>query len=105
MATLYYDRRLDSFADEIITKVRRGQNGMFYATLDTGPPEPWNLSAPDFAPDGCRETMEEAIRDCARAIRADDRGVGKFAPHACFRGYTFRFQLAKYWAEKETGKQ
>ena len=101
MTTPYYERTLDSFADHTITKCtdKPSANGFYNATLDTGPNG--SLSDPDFAPHGYGKTREEAIAKCAAAIRADARGIGKFAPHSCFQGYDFHWRLAKYWSEKE----
>lgn len=96
--TEYYNRTLDSFADEIITRCSGPTNGWYHAVLDRGP---YDISF-DFAAYGYGRTREEAIARCASEIRRDARGIGKFAPHDCFRGYTFRFQLCKYWSEKES---
>lgn len=91
-------RTLDSFADEIITKVSRAQNGLWYATLDVGPR--WFVSDPDFST--CAVTKEAAIAKCAAKIRADARGEGKYAPHdLLLPGYSLHYRLMPYWAEKE----
>jgi hypothetical protein len=98
--TPYYERKPNSFADDIITKVSQGDNGLWYATLDTGPNRA--LSDPDFST--CAETPEEATRRCAAAIRADAQGIGKYAPHGCLKpgSYDLHFRLMKWWAEKES---
>lgn len=97
----YWERTLDSFADDIITKCtdKLSESGFYNASLDTGPNH--YISDPDFACSGYGKTREEAIAKCAAAIRADSKGIGKYAPHSCFLGYDFHFRLAKYWAEKE----
>ena len=99
--TPYYERTLDSFADHIITRCtdKPSSNGYYNAVLDTGPNG--HVSDPDFACQGYGKTRAEAIAKCATAIRADARGVGKYAPHRCFQGYDFHWRLAKYWEMKE----
>lgn len=95
--TPFYERTLDSFANNIIVRTIRTKEGLYYGVLNK--PSVTHITE-DFAT--CRETEAKAIADCAKKIRNDHLGIGKYAPHACLRdGYTLRFELMKYWAEQE----
>lgn len=92
----YYQRSLDDFPDDIIVRVRYIESTkLWYAVLNT-PNTRAGRAMPDFA--GCAKTQEVAIRNCARAIRDDAKGIGKYAPHSCFVGYDLHWILCKYWA-------
>lgn len=94
----YFDRTLESFADETITKARPSQDRKgWYATLDVGPTS--YVSDPDFS--SYAETREAAIRLCATKIRQDAQGIGKYAPHRCLTGYDLHYRLMEYWVNKE----
>jgi hypothetical protein len=99
----FYERTLDSFADDIITRVRQeepreGRETGWYAVIDFGVVS--QVSDPDFS--GYGATREEAIRRTAKSIRNDAAGIGKYAPHSCFRdGYDLRWRLMKHWDVKE----
>jgi hypothetical protein len=96
-ATPFYDRTLDSFADDIIVRTICTKKGLYYGVLNK---PPVTYIAEDFAT--YRSTEAQAIADCAKKIRNDHLGIGKYAPHPCLRdGYTLRFELMKYWAEQE----
>jgi hypothetical protein len=95
--TPFYERSLDSFADEIITQVAQSNDGLYYAWLAR---PPGSYITADFS--ACRTTAEQAIAHCAAKIRQDHLGIGRYAPHRCLSdGYTLRFVLMKYWAELE----
>lgn len=96
----FHERTLDSFSDKIITKSQQRSSGLWYAWLDVGP-DGW-ASDPDFAWGG-NNTEEQVVLECAARIRADARGIGKFAPHSILTGYDLHFRLMKHWAEKERG--
>lgn len=101
METPFYERTLDSFADEIITKIAcKTSAGVYYAVLDV--PDGSNIGA-DFSTG--RSKAEDATAACARKIRDDHRGIGKFAPHSCLQGYDLKFRLMKHWSEKERYEQ
>lgn len=97
--TPYYERTLDSFADHIITKVRRTDSG-WHAVLDCSF-KTW-VSDPDFSPYGYGSTALEAANRSAKAIRDDAIGIGKHAPHKIVTpGYDLHFRLMKHWVLKE----
>lgn len=87
-----------AFPDEVITQVRQGTNKLWYATLDDGPYH--NPGDPDFV--GCGDTKEEAVARCAKNIRNDIAGVGKYAPHLQLTGY-YLTRLVQYWTAKQKG--
>jgi len=94
----YYQRPLESFSDEIITKVRYSESTkLWYASLDIGPVQ--YVSDPDFA--RAASTKEKAIKLCASRVRKDCEGIGRYAPH--LSEYDLNFRLKKWWAEKEQG--
>ena len=95
----FYERTLHSFADSVITKVRRSHDGTLWtAVLDCG--ETHYPSDPDFATTA--PTRLRAVRFCAYTIRRNAQGIGKYAPHSILvPGYDFHWRLAKYWAKKE----
>lgn len=94
--TPYYERTLDSFADAVITRTIRSERN-WYAVLDTGP---YCETSLDFST--CRPTEAEAIAACAAKIRADAKGIGKYAPHGLLTPcYDLHFRLMRWWAEKE----
>jgi hypothetical protein len=98
--TPFYKRTLDSFADDVITRQRPRADGGWHAVLDTGVTR--QVSDPDFSPSGYGATREEAARRCARAIRDDASGIGKFAPHSVLEdGYDLRWRLMRHWDKKE----
>lgn len=96
----FYERSLDSFADEIITRVRSSLDGERYYAVLNAPYE--SRITTDFST--CRPTPELAVAACAAKIRQDHLGTGKYAPHACLQGYTLKFVLMKYWAELEQAR-
>ena len=102
MSIPFYQRALDSFSDEIITRTRQADDGQsWYAVLDTG--FHTQVSDPDFS--SAAATREDAVRACAARIRTDARGIGKYAPHALLEdGYDLHFRLAPHWADKELMK-
>ena len=87
-----------TFPNEIITKVRQGTNKLWYATLDDGPYH--NVGDADFV--GCGDTKEQAVARCAKNIRDDIAGVGKYAPHPNVSGY-YLTRLVQYWETKKKG--
>jgi hypothetical protein len=93
----FWERDLDSFSDEIITRTLppnpNDPSSCWYAVLDIGP-ERWP-SDPDFSTGAA--TREEAVAKCARKIRDDQLGIGKFAPHKLDL-----WRLRKHWASKES---
>ncbi|MCE6958721.1 hypothetical protein LAZ40_06630 [Cereibacter sphaeroides] len=91
-------RTLDSFADDIICQRSGDRN----AVLDCGFLD--NISDPDFAPYGYGADFAEAARNCAQWIRADARGIGKYAPHRCLTGYDLHYRLMPHWDRKERFK-
>ena len=94
MSKKYYERSLEDFPDEVIVKVRESKDrSLWYASMNT---PPRNYSFPDFATAGA--TREEAIARCAKVMRDDARGIGKYAPHSCFRGYDLHWILCPWWA-------
>lgn len=98
MSLPFYERSLDSFSDETITHVHPSDSGvLWYATLDASPQARWPGS-PDFS--RCAGSREAAIEACARAIRDDAQGIGKYAPHTILTGYGL-FQLRRHWEKKE----
>jgi hypothetical protein len=96
----FYQRTLDSFSDEIITSVRQSSdNGLWYASLALAPGM-IRMLYPNYST--CRNTREEAVRDCAQRIRESaaqrpDYHGRLLAPD----GYYFCFKLARHWVEKE----
>ena len=101
MPTPFYERDLDSFDDEIITAVRCGENGLWYATLDVGSKS--YVSDPDFST--CSQTREEAISACARRIRSNAKGIGSVPHGLLVPGYDLHFRLMKHWNSKECGEE
>lgn len=98
--TPFYKRTLDSFADHIITRARPRDDGSWHAVLDCGFRS--HVSDPDFSPYGYGQSREEASARSAAAIRADARGIGKFAPHSLLvPGYDLHWRLMKHWEMKE----
>ncbi len=89
----FYARPLASFTDETITTCRPNKAGdLWYAILDVGP-KTWPAD-PDYST--CRDTREEAVRDCAIRIRAHvEKRIG---------GYDLGWRLKKHWVEKEANK-
>lgn len=93
----YRQRTLESFADDVITTSHRGESGRYwYAKLDVGPQK--QVSDPDFSQ--CAESEEEARAKCARTIRDDARGIGKYAPHSILVD-GLQSRLLKHWVQKE----
>jgi len=98
--TPFYKRTLDSFADHIITRARPRDDGSWHAILDCGFRS--QVSDPDFSPYGYGKSHEEASARSAAAIRADARGIGKFAPHSLLvPGYDLHWRLMRHWEMKE----
>lgn len=97
--TPFYERDLESYADDIITRTRPSGDGRgWYARLDCGIRE-W-VSDPDFV--GYGKTRAAAITDSAQRIRNDARGIGKFAPRDVLKpGYDLHFRLMRHWVRKE----
>lgn len=100
MTVPFHERTLDSFADDIIVRVQpSGDGNRWHAALDVGL---WRFNGdPGFTttdPD-----RDDAVGRCARAIRDDAMGIGKYAPHTLLspKGYDFRFRLCRHWATKE----
>jgi hypothetical protein len=80
-------RKLASFSDAIITRVRRSASGReWYASLDVGPQR--YVADPDFT--ACAQTPEWARQQCAAAIRANEARI---------RSDLYRF--SRYWSFKE----
>ncbi len=98
----YFDRTLDSFADETITKTQIGKESRsWYASLDVGPTQ--YISDPDFLT--YANTRDEAIRLCAAKIRAAAQGVGEHIQYRCLTGYDLHYRLMQHWSEKEYSRQ
>lgn len=96
----FYDRTLDSFADDIITHQSRRKDGSWHAALDCSFRN-W-VSDPDFGSAGYGKTKEDAARNCARAIRDDAKGIGKYAPHSLLvSSYDLHYRLMRHWERKE----
>jgi hypothetical protein len=98
----FYKRTLASFDDQIITRTSKAKDGKgWYASLDNGGTY-WN--DPDFTSYAVIET--DAVALCAKVIREDARGIGKYAPHSLLieGSYSFHFRLCKYLVEKEREK-
>jgi len=93
----YYERSFDSWENEIITRVTGGSNGNWYAVLDS---RGYKFGSLDFAT--CCDSRQDAIRMCALRLRLDVIGIGKFAPHSTLQGYERTWEMAKFWAKKET---
>ena len=91
----YYDRHLDSWENEIITRCSRGKAGHWYAVLDTRCDSHCSL---DFAT--CCGSRKDAIRMCSLKIRLDQLGIGRYAPHRI--DFDMKWEWAKLWAKKET---
>ncbi len=93
-----YQRPLNSWENEIITRARKGEH-CWYASLDTRGAKHCNT---DFVTGA--GTRQDAIRFCALKIRVDNLGIGKFAPHKCIEdnSYTLHWEFAPYWRKKET---
>jgi hypothetical protein len=100
--TPYYDRKFDSWENEIITRASKGKGkDLWYAVLDTrGADNKFGSTSLDFST--CADTRQDAIRFCALKIRLDVLGIGKFAPHGDLQGYVQSFEYAEYWRDKET---
>lgn len=92
-------RTLDSFADHIITRASRGKDsGLWYAVLDV--PLPGYVADPDFST--CCRTKAEAVAACAKKIREDAKGIGKYAPHDLVTpSYDLHYRLMPHWEAKE----
>lgn len=97
----YYQRDLSDFPDEVIVHVRQSTDERFphlwYATLER-PNDIHGRGMPDFVT--CAPGREEAIAKCAKVIRDDAKGIGKYAPHSCFQGYYLHWVLCPHWAKK-----
>ncbi len=96
----FYERTLDSFSDEVITRTlppSKDPHSVWYAVLDVGPSR--DVGDPDFATGA--KTRTEAVARAAKIIRDDARGIGKYAPHAILTGYDLKWRLMKHWADKE----
>jgi hypothetical protein len=96
--TPYYERKLDSWENEIITRSSKGKS-CWYAVLDTRGGK-FGSTSLDFSTGA--ETKQDAIRFCALKIRLDHLGIGKFAPHGDLQGYTLHHEYSEYWRNKET---
>jgi len=90
----YYNRKLDSWESEIITRACRGKS-CWYAGLDTRGDR---YSSIDFATGA--DTRQDAVRMCALKIRLDQLGIGKYAPHKI--KFEMQWEWGKEWAKKET---
>ena len=96
----FYKRTLDSFADHIISRQKRRDDGGWHAVLDCGFDD--YVSDPDFSPDGYGATREQAAARSANAIRQNAMGIGKNAPKSVLEdGYDLHFRLMKHWDKKE----
>lgn len=95
----YYQRDLSDFPDEVIVSVRESneRNGLWYAVLNR-PDNIHGRGMPDFST--CGTTREDAIQRCATTIRNDAIGIGKYAPHSCFKGYDLHWILCAHWARQ-----
>jgi len=96
----YYQRSLDSFTNEIITRVWPSPSGnLWHVVLDTGVVD--HPGDPDFS--WAAKTPEDAVSQCAERIRKDAKGIGKYAPHSIMvPGHDLHHRLMKHWADKET---
>ncbi len=94
----HYDRVLDSWENEVITRSTSGKGDYWYAVIDTRGDKHCTI---DFAT--CCGTRQDAIRMCALKIRLDQLGIGKFAPHKI--GFEMRWEWAKLWAKKDTQRK
>lgn len=95
----YYQRTLDSFSDEIITRVRPSSSGtLWYVVLDRGVVD--QVGDPDFS--WAAETREDAVAQCAERIRKDAQGIGKYPHSIMVPGHDLHHRLMKHWADKET---
>jgi hypothetical protein len=72
--------------------------GAWYATLDWGK---YPYGNADFSTGG--RTKEGVIQECAKTIRNDMKGIGKFAPH--FDDYDLSVVLLPYWRRKKATKK
>lgn len=96
----FHKRTLDSFADHIITKARPRKDGAWHAVFDCSFVI-W-VSDPDFATYGHAKDAAEAHARCAKGIRDNAKGIGKFAPHSIFKdSYDLHWRLMKHWSLKE----
>lgn len=93
----YYERKLDSWENEIIIRVGKSKR-CWYGVLDTRGGQ-FGSTSLDFSTGAC--TRQDAIRFCALKIRLDHLGIGKFAPHRELHGYTLNFEYSEYWRKKE----
>lgn len=98
--TPFYQRTLDSFADDIITEVRQGGRGLWYAAADFRA-NPRTHS--DFANAG--STREEAVARCAAAMRQSARGENPKG-YRCgeLEGYMLHWHHMALWAQKEQAR-
>jgi len=95
--TPYYERKFDSWENEIITRSSKSKS-CWYAVLDTRGGK-FGSTSLDFSTGA--ETKQDAIRFCALKIRLDVLGIGKFAPHGDLQGYVQSWEYAEYWRKKE----
>ena len=89
----FYERTVDSFSDEAMTRVSQASHGGWYACLDWGPHD--GPGQPDFAT--CAGSEQEARRYCAAKVRKSIT-EGK---RSCFYDYDLHFKLMKHWVSKE----
>ena len=93
----FWEKGLDDYPDDIIVRARQSGNG-WYAVLDSGFGS--GVGDPDFSTYG--GTREQAVANCARTVRNDAKGIGKFAPHSILvQPYSLHFQLCKHWELKQ----
>ena len=91
----WYERTLNSFANNIITRASKGKT-CWYASLDNRALT--YAFPPDFSTGA--DTREDAIRFCSLKLRLDALGVGKYAPHNVFKSIDF-WNLKDFWRKKE----
>lgn len=82
----------------VVTHAPDKEGRVWYAKMDWGK---YAYGNADFSTGG--RTEEDVVARCAKTIRDDMQGVGKFAPH--FDNYTLKYDVLPYWRRKRaTGK-
>jgi hypothetical protein len=101
MNTPFWQRTLDSFADEVIARAYyvpvddEGRGGYYAAILRT---PKYDLCDPDFRSYG--DTAAQAQAACAKKIRAAAKD-GRYERVLQPGRYDFHFRLCKHWVEIE----
>jgi hypothetical protein len=93
-------REVGRLPDWVLVKVhvpdREGQ--AWYATMDWGK---YIYGNADFSTGG--RTEDDVVARCAKTIRDDMRGIGKYAPH--FDNYTLEYHVLPYWRRKKVSRK